>query len=137
LSTESHKLIVDRYWWKRFMARHEELSVRRCDSREVVRTSICGDHIVPYIDALAEMLSRPFHPDLVINIDESVFISRPLKGTRKNCVFLQNSTVKPRFLEKPDANHVTLVGTVTLSGYSLLPLLLSTTVHLPDEIDLS
>jgi hypothetical protein len=28
LSTESHKLVVDRYWWKRFMVRHEELNVR-------------------------------------------------------------------------------------------------------------
>jgi hypothetical protein len=70
-------------------------------------------------------------------MNESGFISRPLKGTRKNCVFLQNSTVKPRFLEKPSANHVALVGAVALSGYSLLPLLLSTSVHLPDEIDRS
>jgi hypothetical protein len=70
LSTESHKLVVDRYWWKRFEARHEKLSVRRYNSREVARASIRRNYIVPYIDALAEMLSRPFYPDLVINMDE-------------------------------------------------------------------
>jgi hypothetical protein len=75
LSRESNKLIVDRYWWKRFVSRHEELSVRRYDSWEVVRASIRRYHIVPYIDALAEMLFQPFHAGLVINIDESGFIS--------------------------------------------------------------
>jgi hypothetical protein len=134
---ENHKLVVDRYWWKRFVIRHEGLSGRRSDSRGVARASIRRDQIGQYIDALAEMLSRPLHPDLVTNMDESSFISWPLKGTSKNCVFLQNSMVKPRCFEKPDAKHVTLLGAVTLSGYSLLPLLLSPRVHLPDDIDRS
>jgi hypothetical protein len=57
---ESHNLVVDRYWWKRFVARDKELNVHRCDSREVARASIRRDHILPYIDALAEILSRRF-----------------------------------------------------------------------------
>jgi hypothetical protein len=80
----------------------------QCTSMQLAgsSTSIRGDHIVLYIYALMEMLSRPFHPDFVINMDESGFPSWPLKGTRKNCVFLQNSTVKLRFFEKRDANVV-------------------------------
>jgi hypothetical protein len=50
-------------------------------------------------------------------------------------VFLLDSPVKPSFLDEQDANHVTLVGAVMLSGYSLVPLLLSTRVRLPEEID--
>jgi hypothetical protein len=67
-------------------------------------------------------------------MDESGFTARPLKGSQKNCVFSSVCPIKPRFLEKQDANHVTLVGAVTLSGSMLIPLLLSTRVHLPPEI---
>jgi hypothetical protein len=86
---------------------------------------------MPDIDSVAEMFSHPFHPDLVINMDEMGFISRLLKGSRKNCVLIQNATMNPWFLKKPDANHGTLVGVITPSSYSLLPLLLSTRLHLP------
>jgi hypothetical protein len=42
--------------------------------------------------------------------------------------------IKPWFLEKPDPNHVTLLGAITLSGYSLRPVPLSTRLHLLAEI---
>jgi hypothetical protein len=80
------------------------------------------------------MLSHEPHPDLIINMDESGFPARPLKGAQKSCVFSRDSQAKPRFLEKQDANHVTLVGAVTISGNVLVPLLLSTRVNLPSEI---
>jgi hypothetical protein len=80
------------------------------------------------------MLSQSFHPDLIINMDESGFTGRPLKGTQKNCVFSRDRPIKPRFLERQDANHVTLVGAVTLSGSALTPLLLSTRLSPPPEI---
>jgi hypothetical protein len=83
------------------------------------------------------MVSGKFHSDLVLNMDESGFCQRPLKGSQKNCVFILTAGVKPRFLEVPDANHVTIVGTVSLSGHHLFLLLLSTRVYLPAEMRMS
>jgi hypothetical protein len=134
LSQQNRTAIIDRYWWRRFLLRHGDLAVRRCDSREAARADVCRDQITPYIDALKDIVSQPFHPDLVINMDETGFTARPLKGARKNCVFSRGRSVPPRFLEAQDASHVTLVGAVTLSGSALIPLLLSTRVHLPPEI---
>jgi hypothetical protein len=70
-------------------------------------------------------------------MDESEFTQRLLKATQKNCPFLRSVDIKPRFLDGPDANHVTLVGTVTLSGHGLTQLLLSTRANLPAEISTS
>jgi hypothetical protein len=86
LSQDGHRVVMDRCWWRRFLRRHAELGVRRRDSRETARASVRRQHIIPYLDAVAEMLSHPFHPDLVINMTETGFVSRPLKGSRKNCV---------------------------------------------------
>jgi hypothetical protein len=134
LSTGTRAVIIDRFWWRRLLARHPELAVRRCDSREAARAQLSRDHITPYLDALADMLSHECHPDLIINMDESRFTTRPAKGTQKNWIFSRNCPIKPRFLERQDANHVALVGAVTLSGSALIPFLLSTRVQLPDEI---
>jgi hypothetical protein len=92
------------------------------------------EQLTPYLDALTNVLSHPFHPDLIANMDESGFTTRPLKGTQKNCVFSRERWTRPRFLETQNGNHMTLVGAVIVSGTHLMPLLLSTRVHLPDEI---
>jgi hypothetical protein len=93
-----------------------------------VRQCVEGNHA--YLDTLADMLSQEFHPDLIINMDESWLTARSSKGSQKNCVFFGDSSVKPHFLEKQDVNYVTLTGAVTFSSDSLIPLLLSTRVHL-------
>jgi hypothetical protein len=80
------------------------------------------------------MASSEFHPDLVINMDESGFYQTPLKNSRKNFVFIGTEKPRPRFLEVPDGNHVLIVAAVVLSGHALLTLLLSTRSTLPEEI---
>jgi hypothetical protein len=91
--------------------------------------------LLPYL--LLNMVSGPFHPDLILNMDESGFTQRLLKGTQKNSVFLGMVEIKPRFLAVHDANHVAFVGTVALSGCSLVPLFISTRLTLPSEIAVS
>jgi hypothetical protein len=135
INSETRTILLDRFWWKRFVRRHDQIAVRRCDSREASRAGVQRDQVVPYLQNLREEIAGGVIPDLVINMDESGFSQRPWKGKRKNCVFLMDSPVKPSFRDEPDANHVTIVGAVTLAGYPLAPLLLSTRVKLPEEID--
>jgi hypothetical protein len=59
------------------------------NSREVARAAIRRNYIVPYIDALAEMLFWPVDADLVINMDKSGFISQLLKGICKSALFFR------------------------------------------------
>jgi hypothetical protein len=84
-----------------------------------------------------EEIAEGVIPELIINMDESGFSQRPLKGKRKNCVFFPDLPVKPTFLEAQDSNHVTIVGALTLTGYPLVPLLLATRARLPEEIERS
>jgi hypothetical protein len=80
------------------------------------------------------MLPAPFRPDLILDVDESGFSQRLLKRTQKNCAFLRTMDINPGFLEVYDANHVTLVGAVTLSGRCLVPHPLSARMTFPSEI---
>jgi hypothetical protein len=125
---------IDRHCWHRFLMRHAQLAVRQCDSRDAAHAQVRREPITSSLDALTHMLSQSFHPDLIIHMDESWFTGRPLKVTQKNCAFSRDRPIKPRFLGRQDANHVTLVGAVTLSGSALNPLLLSTHLSLPPEI---
>jgi hypothetical protein len=134
LSTKISTVVIDRHWWYRFLGRHPGLTVRRCDSREAARAEVRREQTTPYLDALTDVLSHPHHPDLIINMDESGFTTRPLKGIQKNCVFSRDRSTSPRFLETQEGNHVTLVGAVTRSGTALVPLLLSTRQNLPVEL---
>jgi hypothetical protein len=132
LSSPNNPIIVDRYWRSQFLVRHAQIAVRRCDSREVARAAMHREHVASYIDALIRMLTQEFHPDLILNMDESAWTSRPLKGEQKN-VFCCDTPIQPQFLENQDVNHVTLVGVVILTGNGLIPFFLSTRVHLPTE----
>jgi hypothetical protein len=41
------------------------------------------------------MVSRPFYPDLILNMGESGLTQKPLKGTQKTCAFLRTMDIKP------------------------------------------
>jgi hypothetical protein len=86
------------------------LAVRRCDGRELVRAAVKKEDVLPYMADLVNLVSGEFDQDLVINMDESGFCQRPFKGSQKNCVFLRSADIKPRFIETPDANHMTIMG---------------------------
>jgi hypothetical protein len=137
LSTGTRTVIIDLHWWRQFLKRTAILAVQRCDAREIARSAVQKADVIPYVTSLLKMVSGKLHPDLVVNMDESGFYHRPHKESQKSCVFIWTAGVKPRFLEVPGANHVTIVGTVSLSGHDLLPLLLSTRVHLTGEIRMS
>jgi hypothetical protein len=89
--------------------------------------------LLPYIKNLQHMVSGEFHSDLLVNMDESGCYQRPLKCSQKNCVFVRTEEPRPRFLDVPDGNHVSIVAAVALFGHHFLPLLLSTRSPLPEE----
>jgi hypothetical protein len=61
-------------------------------------------------------------------------LRRDPQRVHTNCIFRRGAPIQPRFVENRDANHVTRVGAVTLSGNAMIPLLLSNRMHLPSEI---
>jgi hypothetical protein len=100
----------------------------------MTHVAVAKEDVLPYIENSQRMISGEFHPDLVINMNESGFCQRPLKASQENCVFIRTEETKPRFLEVRDANHISIVSAIALSGGHLLPLLLSTRPTLPEEI---
>jgi hypothetical protein len=135
LSNDSRQVLFDRFWWQRFRFEHLDLiATKRVDSRESARAAITKESVRPYIEEIKKAHGEISSPDLVINMDESGFIKRYLKGKQKNCVYLKSCPLQPRFLQTEDLNHISIVGAITLSGTKLLPLLLSTRVTLPKEI---
>jgi hypothetical protein len=76
------------------------------------------------------------HPELWIIIGESGFGQRPTKDSVRNCVVRQDSwnSTPPRFLEKSDGRHLSIVAVITLSGKSLTLLLSSSNANLHAQL---
>jgi hypothetical protein len=73
LSTDTRTVITDRHWLPRFLKRTAILAVRRCDAREMGRSAVQKGGVIPYIMSLLNMLSEEFHPEIILNMDESGF----------------------------------------------------------------
>lgn len=94
---------------------------------ENARLDVTKDQVKDYFTRLEAEFYKSPRPCLIINVDESGFIQRPLKNSSKNCVISRDCSTKPCFREYSDWNHVSVVAAVTLSGIPLKPLLISTT----------
>jgi hypothetical protein len=115
------------------LQRIPELAVRRGASREMGRAAVTKEDVLRYLENLERIVSGEFHPDLVINMDESRLCQRPLKDSQRNCVFIRTEETRPKFLHVPNGNHISVVAAVALSGRRLLPLFLWTQSPLPEE----
>jgi hypothetical protein len=135
LSSPKKIVSIDRWWWFRFTTRHrDQIKVWKCDSREFARANVPHGSAEAFLEQAKDIRSKMVHPDLIINMDEVGFSKRMMKGITKNCVFSTTLKVEPRFLEKQDSNHVSIVPAITVSGLTLTPLLISTRKSLPSEI---
>jgi hypothetical protein len=135
MSSTKNTVSINRWWWFRFTLRHgNAIRVRKCDSREFARANVPHSSAETFLTQAQNIRRKMANPDLVINMDEVGFSKRMLKGITKNCVFLTSVNVEPRFLETQDSNHVSVAAAITLSGFALLPLLISTRKTLPPEI---
>lgn len=126
---------INRLWWHRFRKKLQSIfGVFKVHSIESKRCSIAKDIVEEYYKKLDAEIRKGYIPSLVLNMDESGFIKRPYKDSLKNCICFNNCTVKPKFREDNDGNHISVVEAVTLSGIALKPLLISTTLYPPREV---
>jgi hypothetical protein len=88
LTTSTHTVFINRFWWRRFLQRTPELAVCRLDASEMAR-AVTKEDMLPYLENLQRVVSDEFHPDLVINRSEPRFCQRPFKDSEKNCVFIR------------------------------------------------
>lgn len=135
IKEKGRSIILDRNWWFRFKTKNiEHFSVMKIHSLEFKRADVSRNDINNHFDKLGEAFKTLRAPSLTINMDESGFIKRPNKNSTKNCICMKKCCVPPTFRDEVDGNHVSIVASVTLSGKSLQPLLLSTTEKPPKEV---
>lgn len=128
-------IILDRQWWFNFKSKYKDiLLVMKIHSLESKRFDVSEEEVYDYFNRLKEEVNKCPYPPVIINVDESGFIKRPLKNKSKNCVFRKDCPTQPCFRDSTDGNHVSVVASVTLSGVALPPLLISTTQHPPKEV---
>jgi hypothetical protein len=103
-------------------------------SLDGARCAVTAEKVHRYFAELAQALSEIRSPAQLLNMDETGFCSRPTKGRKKTVVYVPQCPVSPVFLGKPDANHVTLVATISFSFHSLKPMFLTVSdLHFRDS----
>lgn len=122
-----------RAWWYRFKAANPELSVIVCSSLEKERATLTAAECTDYMEKIEDLITQT-NPQFVFNMDETGFIRRYEKQICKKCVYLKNCTVKPRFVEKIDDHHFSLIACICMDGSPVKPHLLSTRKTLPGDI---
>lgn len=129
------EIVIDRYWWYRFKEKHKDkLNVLKVNSLESARIDVKKEDVHQLFNEFTEKIKTCGAPQLIINMDESGFVQRPLKNTTKNCICFKDCPVKPSFRDASDGNYISIVAAVTLSGRSLKSLLISTTEKPPQEV---
>lgn len=125
-------ITCDRKWWMRFRSQYQ-IDVTVCSSLEEDRAAVTLQQCEEYITQLEELV-KEVHPGLFFNMDETGFIKRYQKASYKKCAYLKALPVKPRFIEKVDSHHISLVGCISLDNMSVKPHIIGTLVNLPEEI---
>ena len=79
-----------RDWVRNFIKRHsEKIGKQKAKSIEEDRTKISPEEVERYINEVEEMMKNPFHPNLLLNFDETGFERRPDKKKKKICNYFQ------------------------------------------------
>ena len=117
-----------RTWWQSFKNRHsDKIGVKVLSAMEEKRVEVKPEDVRKYISCLITSLNGIKSCKQIINIDETGFCSRPMKGKTKKCVYIKYHPKKPSFREGVDANHVSLLAGINLQGESLKPFLITKT----------
>lgn len=129
----SGKIIVfDRNWWYRFKNTHK-ISVAVCSSLEKERSQLTATDCNFYLSKLRESLPQ-YTASFIFNMDETGFMRRFEKASYRSCVFFKDVETKPRFVEKADIHHFSLIGCISADGESTKPHLISTRIYFPSDM---
>lgn len=103
-------------------------------SLESCRADASTNDINSHFQKFNTLITIPRWPQLILNIYESDFSQSPDKNSTNNCFCIKSCNVPPNIRDYRDGNHISIVASVTLSGKSLKPLLLSTIENPPKEV---
>lgn len=132
----SQKKEFDKYWWRRFITRHNnDIFTSIVSTLENSRALLSRSQVEQYFDELKNVLSQNIHPALLLNMDESEIESRPDKDTSIKCVTCKHCLIKPYKREFVDYRHITLVSTITLNGGILKSLVISPKLFFNKDIE--
>ena len=133
--TRKQNIVLDRFWFHRFRSRHSDvLKIMKVHSRESERCSVTAADVNLYFNQLTDALTQVTCFSLIINMDESGFISRPQKDKCQNCCYLKDCPVTSTFREERNSSHISIVGAVSIDGKVLKPMLLSINQNPSPEI---
>ena len=125
-------ITLTRQWWYNFKGKYDDiLKVMKIHSLEYKRFEVTKEQVIDYFERLKVELAKCPFPPVIINLDETGFISRPNKNKAKYCVFRKDCNTHPCYSDCNDGYHVSVLAAVTLSGISLKPLLISQTEKPP------
>lgn len=133
ITKERKKVVIcNRKWWIRFRAQYG-IDVTVCSSLEEDRAAVTTDQCEEYI-AHVESIIKDVHPGMFFNMDETGFIKRYQKASYKKCAYIKALPVKPRFIERMDSHHISLVGCISLDNMSVKPHIIGTLVNIPEDL---
>ncbi len=108
-------------WWRRFMQRHSELSLRRGDSTAHVRMDCTSRAVLTkYFALLRTYLDKIDNPALIYNMDESGI---PLDPRPPN-VIAKCGQKKVRYRVSGKKEQITVIGCINAIGQSLPPMII-------------
>ncbi|CAI8043787.1 Tigger transposable element-derived protein 6, partial [Geodia barretti] len=111
-------------WWKRFLQRQPDLSLRRGDSTAHVRMdAVNADTMKQYFALLNDVMTEfDLHskPSQIYNVDESGIPFDP----RAPNIVTTRGTKKVRYRQSGRKGQVTIVGCASASGHALPPMVI-------------
>ena len=118
----------DKSWFYNFKNRHiQTIGIKKIVSKEEERQTIHVEKVYKYIANLLNAITSIKSSSQIINIDETGFSVRPNKDKAQKCVFIKTHRREPCWKEVRDANHVSFLASINLSGESLKPFFITKT----------
>ena len=120
-SHPSQNISVSDWWFRKFKAKHKNLTIKKSIPRSSERVLAENKHICKeFIEDLKQLIQREgITPDRIHNIDESPFFwDLSLKK------IITDKNIKKHFQEMKNGDHITILSCITASGRSMKPLII-------------
>ena len=110
----------DSHWLSRFCERYSSIiSKREISLHDFARATVTRKQIIDFYLNLNSVLSTIQDFGLVINMDETGFMSKPQKGKKMKCLIFNDCEILPFRTARPDYRDISLASAITLDGHIL------------------